>query len=136
MASAEHSLDGWRVRTVGGGKFNLEARRDERRTDMTLSDPDHNIVATMVQVGATMASSIIVCNAEERPCMIVRADGLGGMNAIAANGNVLLYAGRSRSCSKTLDVLLTDLGCHRPLVVLFSLIVALEAEKVGPLYSS
>jgi len=110
--------------------------RDSRRTDVLLVDSEGNVVATMLEVGATMAASVLLCNSEERPSLIVRADGLGGLNAIAANGNVLLYAGRSQSVPMTLDVLITDEGARRPLIVMFSLMVALEAEEVGPLHVS
>lgn len=133
---AEGTLDGefWRVRTVGGRDHSLVTVRSGSVVEFVVFDDELNAVASLGLMGSATTSAVVLRDAREQVTGVVRADGSGGLHATAPDGAVLFFAGHSRG-GTGLDLLITDHGLRLSLLTVFSLLVALEAERLGPLHA-
>lgn len=134
LAYAETVGEVLRVKTVGGRIHTLVRLEEERGLELVLFDTELNVVASMHETNSASRATLM-SGADDRTTAIVRADGAGGLHASGPCGNVLMFAGRSRSNPSGLELLITDAGVARPLVSLFALLVAMEDAELGPLHS-
>ncbi len=134
LAYAQLADGTWKLAPQGGQTFTMVTLRREDDVEVVLLDASLSVVASFRQASDARSTATVVCDAADALVAVVRADGMGGLHAIDTKGNVLMFAGRSRTSEATLDLLLTDTGVATPIISLFALAVALEAEQLGPLH--
>ena len=136
VARAERQGELWSVDTGGPDEHMLLTSRDATGTEAVLMDGELHRLASIRTARGGRGRATVLRDAADNIVAIVRGDGTGGLHAMSVDGTVLLFAGRSAAPVPTLDLLVTDAGADRPLVILLALALTLEIEHLGPLYEA
>lgn len=130
--TAEPCGDLWTLQGQGAdiAPLALVSLREPGSLEVVFLDEAINLVAS-VRMDTGRTGSTVLADATDTTAAVVRPDGHGGFHAMDAEGRVLFFAGRVTPTGP-LDLLLTEVGASRPLVVLFGLLVALDLEHRRP----